>query len=388
MMDKIKVIRIITRLNIGGPAIHVVLLTERLNEKFKSVLVSGVEAPYEGNMLELMKEKKVKPILIPQLGREINFLRDFITFFKLYHLIKKEKPQIVHTHTAKAGVLGRLAAKLAGVPIILHTFHGHVFHSYFNPFKTKVFILIEKFLSCFTDKVVTVSKGIKKELVSFNIAPAKKIAVIPLGFELEKFLKSGEDQFRDELNISPQVPFIGIIGRLTPVKNHKLFFDAARKVLESFPKAQFVVVGDGELREELIEYVKSLGIEENVIFTGWRSDLPQIYSSLDIVVVSSLNEGTPVSIIEAMASSKPVVATRVGGVPDVVVHQETGILVNSLDIDGMAKAINFLLDNPEVRKEMGKKGRQIALEKYDIKKLISNIKKLYQSLLDSKEYYE
>jgi glycosyltransferase involved in cell wall biosynthesis len=384
MKGKTRVMRVIARLNIGGPAIHTILLAAGLDAaRFESTLVTGVEAACEGNMLDLAAQKGVQPLIIPELGREINPLKDWVTLLKLYRLFRDQRPHIVHTHTAKAGTVGRLAARLAGVPIVVHTFHGHVFHDYFGPLQTKVFIGIERFLASLSDRIVTVSEGQRQELAAYGVASLDKIAVVPLGFELDALLncESLRGQLRRELGIPEEMALVGIVARLAAIKNHRLFLDAARLIVEAGQGAMFLVVGDGELRAELEAYAAALGLAERVIFTGWRRDLPRIYADLDVVALSSLNEGTPVSLIEAMAAAKPVVATRVGGVSDVILDKESGYLVQSKDAEGLARGILDLLRAPDRAREMGLAGRVAVHPKYASETLLANIEKLYLQLL-------
>ena len=389
-IDRVKVLRIIARLNIGGPAIHTILLTAGLNnERFESMLVTGVEGKYEGNMLDLAAAKGVKPIIIPQLRRNIDPIGGFIALFKLYRLMRCEKPHVVHTHTATAGLLGRLAANLAGAPVILHTFHGHVLRGYFGPLRSKVLVWMERLLARLSDRIVTVSEGQKRELAGYGIAPLEKIAVVPLGFELEDLLacESHRGELHRELGLTDDNKLIGIVARLVPIKNHRLFLQVAEVVVEAVPQARFLVVGDGELREELEAYARDLGLDGRVLFTGWRQDLPRLYADLDVVALTSINEGTPVSLIEAMAAGVPVAATAVGGVPDVIVDGETGYLVKAGDVEGMAEAIIELLKNPEKAREMGQEGREAVYPKFAAQTLIANVEGLYAELLRQKSLY-
>ena len=376
--------RVIARLNIGGPAIHAILLTAGLDpDRFESTLVTGVEAAYEGNMLDLAAQKGVQPLVIPELGREINPLKDWVTLLKLYRLFRDRRPHIVHTHTAKAGTVGRMAARLAGVPVVVHTFHGHVFHDYFGPLQTRVFTGIERLLASLSDRIVTVSDGQRRELAEYGVASLDKIAVVPLGFELDALLNCEplRGQLRRELGIPDTTALVGIVARLTAIKNHRLFLDAARLIVEAGQEAMFLIVGDGELRADLEAYVAELKLAERVIFTGWRRDLPRIYADLDVVALSSLNEGTPVSLIEAMAAAKPVVATRVGGVSDVILDKESGYLVQSKDAEGLARGILDLLQAPDRARKMGLAGRVAVHPKYASETLLANVEKLYLELL-------
>lgn len=378
-----KVVRIIARLNIGGPAINTVLLSAGLDKfGFKTCLVAGTVGVNEGDMEYFAREHCVKPVIVNDLTREINVLKDLKALWKVYRIIRREKPDIVHTHTAKAGTLGRLAAILAGVPVKVHTFHGHIFDGYFSGLATKVFIAIERFLGRFTDKVVVVSNSVENDVsMRYNIVSKDKVAVIQLGFELEKFFEADKNKgrLRQELGLGSDVLLIGIVGRLVPVKNHKMFLDVVKKV-----PAKFIIVGDGELRQELENYAAELGIRDKVVFLGWRRDLENIYVDLDVVCLTSLNEGTPVSLIEAMASARPVLATGVGGVRDIVKNNENGLLVQSNDVDGFSKALLSMLEDREKRLEMGRYGRKFVNENFRKERLIKDTENLYNSLLKEK----
>lgn len=439
MPEKIRILRIFSRLNIGGPSIHVILLTAGLNDaRFESILVKGSEDIHEGNMLYLAKEKGVDPIVIPEMGREISLLDDLRAFFKLYRLIKEKKPNIVDTHTAKAGVLGRGAAILYNFftsyklktkklkfsrklrlnpqspndnyPVkLIHTFHGHIFDRYFNPFKTNLFLWIERFLGLFTNKIVTVSEKQREEILGFGIGNNEKVISIPLGLELERFLDIDRDvgQLRKELGVSPEIKLVGIVARLVPIKNHRMFINAAAevKVKNEKLKVKFLIVGDGESRRELEDYVKEKGLEEDLIFLGFRRDLERIYADMDMVALTSLNEGSPVALIEALAAGRPVVSTDVGGVSDLLGSvpyavrdgghglsgkgqryrmAECGILVEPGDVTGFAMAMEELLKNEELRKEMGKEGRKRAYPQYDISRLIEDMEQVYEEVVNEK----
>lgn len=382
-----KIIRIIARLNIGGPAIHTILLTSALNKSgYKDILVTGRVSDTEGDMLYLAKEHGVEPVLIPELGREISLKNDLRAFFKLYSMIRREKPDIVHTHTAKAGTLGRLAAILAGVPVKIHTFHGHAFDGYFSPAKAKIFLWIERLLGSFTDKVVAVSETIRKEIVdNLKVVNKNKCVVIPLGFELEKFIDSDNlrGRFRAKLKVPADILLVGIVGRLVPIKNHMMFLKTIKKVREHAPglRTKFVIIGDGELKSRLVDTARDMGLSD-LIFTGWVKDLAEVYADLDIVVLTSLNEGTPVSMIEAMASARPVIATDVGGVKDLIRNNIDGMLIGSNDVEGFSAAIIGLLGDGDRRHEMGACGRESVRKKYCKERLFEDIRKLYKEVID------
>lgn len=384
-MKKIKILSIIGRLSIGGASPQVIFINQYLNkDQFDTKLVIGQKNPHEGDMLYFAKERDVSFVQIPYFYNEFKFdvINDLKALYKIYKLIKKEKPHIVHTHTAKSGFLGRIAAKLAGVPIIIHTFHGHLFQGYFGWLKTNILIYGERILSFITDKILAVSEGLRKELIGYKIASPDKILSLPLGLELNIYLKNQElkGQLKRELKLLENDLLIGTIGRLVPIKGHKYFLDAALIIKKKNPRVKILIVGDGELRKELEVHAGVLGLADNVFFLGWRQDLARIYADLDVVVLSSLNEGLAVSLIEAMASSKPVVATSVGGVPDLVVDEGTGFLVKPRDAKNLAEKILWLLENRKEAKKMGEKARELVYPKYDYHEMIKNMEALYFSL--------
>jgi rhamnosyl/mannosyltransferase len=382
---KVKVLRVIARLNVGGPAIHVINLTAGLDaRRFASTLVSGTENPGEGSMLDLALQRGVRPVVIPEIVGQATFnLRDLAALAKLHRLIRRVRPDVVHTHAAKPGVLGRVAARLAGVPVVVHTFHGHILRGYYGPATTWLLRRMERLLARLTDRIVAVSEEVKQDLVRCGVAPPEKIDVIPLGLDLGPFLAGDTHRgaFRRELGLDGAAPLVGIVGRVFPIKNHRLFLRAAARVAAGEPEARFVVVGDGILRGEMEALARDLGIGDRAVFTGWRRDLPRIYADLDLLVVSSDNEGTPVSAIEAMAAGCPVVATRVGGLPDLVQDGETGRLVPPGDPEALAAAILGLLRDRERARRMGEAGRERARERYRVERLCKDIESLYDRLL-------
>jgi glycosyltransferase involved in cell wall biosynthesis len=335
-------------------------------------------------MTYLAREMGVAPAIIPWLGREVTPLDDVRALVALIDLMRRERPDVVHTHTAKAGFLGRLAARLTGVPVVVHTFHGHVFHGYFGPLKTWAFIWMERFAARLSDMTLTISDRLRDDLIRYRIAPPERIRVVPLGLKLHPFVRVDDlrGAFRREHGYSTDTPLVGIIGRLVPVKNHELFLQAARHVHDRLPEARFVVVGGGERQPELEALASSLGLSDVVSFTGWRRDLPIIYADLDALVISSRNEGTPVSIIEAMAARVPVVATAVGGVPDVLRGGDLGALVPPDDPGALAEAIYATLRTRS--SSHLSEARAWALTRYDAERLIEDMRGLYVELLESK----
>jgi len=380
----IRIVRVIARLNVGGPAIHVSLLTEKLGPpRYQSTLVCGNIAPGEGDMTYFAKQRGVQPVVIPELGRSLHPLRDTVTVWKLYRLLHRLRPDVVHTHTAKAGFVGRVAARLAGVPVIVHTFHGHIFHGYFGPVQTRLFLWLERFAARLSDRIITLSEGLRKELAdTYRITDKNRIVVLPLGLDLDAFtqMPRRSGAFRQAWGIPTDAPLIGIVGRLVPVKNHLLFLHAAAQVQTELPQARFAIVGDGEMRPQIETQVDALGLRHAIIFTGWQRDLAPVYSDLDVLVISSANEGTPVSVIEALASGCPVAATTVGGLPDLLEAGKLGRLVPPDNVDALAQAILQLLRYPPD----GSQARALMRDRYGIDRLADDLDRLYRDLLARK----
>ncbi|MDP6421766.1 MAG: glycosyltransferase family 4 protein [SAR202 cluster bacterium] len=374
----------IARLNVGGPARHVILLTAKLDaDAYSTLLVTGRAAPTEGTMRSFSEEFGVEPQLMVGLGRKISPWRDLLVLIRLYRLCVRYRPHVVHTHTAKAGVVGRLAAYLAGVPVIVHTYHGHIFHGYFSPAKTWVFLAIERWLGRFTHRLVTVSEAVRRDLLRLEICKPDRVVVIPLGLQLEPLLscERRRGELRSELGLGEDTPLVGIIARLVPIKAHEVFLDAAARVAAREPLSRFLLVGDGERRGELEALVDRLGLRERVQFLGWREDLDRVLADLDIVALSSRNEGSPVCLIEAMAAARSVVATRAGGVGDVVEDGVTGCLVEVDNAQQMAQSILALLGDPKRRAKMGQAGRRRVYPGFSSQRLVDDIDRLYRELL-------
>ncbi|MBV9354011.1 MAG: glycosyltransferase [Chloroflexi bacterium] len=380
----VRVVRVITRLNIGGPAIHAILLTEALNDAtFRSTLVSGSTALHEGDFANLAAAHGVVPLMLPELGRELNPADDALAFAKLVRVLRRIRPHIVHTHMAKAGTIGRLAARLCRVPIIIHTYHGHVFHGYFGPRKTQLFLTIERALGSFTDRVVVVGERQRQEIASYGVAPREKLEPIPLGLELEPFLGAERyrGELRRELGFGPEVPLVGIVARLVPIKAHEVFLEGARSLRQARPDVRFLIVGDGERRAELERLVDSLDLRAAVTFLSWRQDLARLYADLDVVALTSRNEGSPVVMIEALAAERPVVSTAVGGVAEVVVDGQTGLTIAPNRPDQLAAAVLRLLDDPALAQRLAAAGRRHVYPRFDRQRLIQDVRQLYLSRL-------
>jgi glycosyltransferase involved in cell wall biosynthesis len=377
----VRILQMITRLNVGGPSMHVTLLAQKLAAPdFESTLVSGTVDPGEGDMAYFAEAHGVQPVIIPELGRSLNLLRDIRTFWKVYQLIRETKPDVVHTHTAKAGFIGRMAARMAGTPVIIHTFHGHVFQGFFSWPQNRFFIFLERMAANSSDTIITLTDSLRRDLAeNYHVARKGQMTVLPLGMDLDVYAqtprKSGA--FRAAWKIPADVPLIGIVGRLSSVKNHPLFLQAAARVKASLPAAHFVIVGDGETRPEIEKLVDELNLRESVTFTGWQRDLAPLYSDLDALVISSLNEGTPVSVIEALSARCPVVATAVGGLPDMLDHGALGKLTPPENADALSTAILDTLLNPPD----GIEAQRLMLDRYGIDRLVQDLTGLYRGLL-------
>jgi glycosyltransferase involved in cell wall biosynthesis len=379
-----RVVRIIARLNVGGPAIHAVLASSGMGADYPTLLVTGHCGPAEGDMAYLAAEHGVEPVVIPELGRAVSPFDDLRAFVKLVALLRRERPDIVHTHTAKAGTLGRLAAILCGVPVRVHTFHGHVFAGYFPPWQTQLFLAVERLLGRFTHRIVTLSDGLRRELVErYHIAPWDTVAVIPLGLDLQPMAACAarRGELRRELGVGKSARLVGIVGRLVPIKNHDLFLDAFAALPRRGARAVHgVVVGGGELEARLRQRVRALGLADRVHFLGWRRDLAPVYADLDVAVLTSRNEGTPVALIEAMAAGVPVVATAVGGAPDLLDHGEQGELVPPpFRAADLAAAIGRAL-TPAARARSARLAPGI-LEAYSAARLCRDLESLYNALV-------
>lgn len=394
-----KILRITNRLNIGGPTYNVAYLTKYLAPEFDTLLLSGMRDEKEGNSEYILHKLGLNVTYLPRMKREISLFDDYQTYRDIRKMIKEYKPDIVHTHMAKPGVTGRLAAIHEQVPVILHTFHGHVFHSYFSPLKTKVFQLVEQHMARHSSGIVAISELQKKELTEdFNITSADKAFVVRLGFDLERFQENQSEKrelFRGQWKIKPDELAIGIIGRLVPVKNHKLFLWSINQVLsrQNRIKVKAFIIGDGELRKELEDYCNELKLpfdtenecsgEKPVVFTSWIKEADVAMSGMDIIALTSLNEGTPVSLIEAQAAGVPIVTTDVGGIRDVVLEEETALIATSGNRGEFTEHLLRLINDSELRKKMAATGPARAKEIFHYQNLVANTRSLYHKLLNT-----
>lgn len=385
--NKIPVLRVISRLNIGGTAIHTILVTEGMRDSAYQVhLVCGREDTDEGNMMAYAAAHGVEPLVIPELGRSIHLWKDLIALWKIYRLIRRVRPSIVDTHAAKAGTLGRIAARLAGVPVVVHTFHGHVLREYFGRTVSWAFTQVERCLARWTDLVIMVSRQGREELISLRVVPPERIEYVPLGLDLQQ-LQSGIGDgpgIRGEWGVPSGGYLVGIVARLVPIKGHKDFINAAAIVAEKRRDVWFAVVGDGKLRRELETMVRDRNLQGRVIFTGFRNDLENVFDAFDVLALTSYNEGLPVTIIEAMTAGIPVVATEVGGVAELVEEEVTGFLVAPRDVEAIADRILYLLDHPDVAWRMGEEGKRRAVRRFTKDRLVRDMLRIYDGLLQAR----
>lgn len=380
----IRILNVISRLNIGGISPYLIPLTRCLCDAgFEAQLAAGSVGLNEGDMTYLTAQAGINVLDVARLGRDISPLRDLATVRDLVRLFRQQRPHIVHTHTAKAGFAGRLAAKLAGVPLIFHTYHGHVFGEYFSPAKTNLYKLLDRFTGAISTQIVTVAQNLRRELTEVHhIAPPQRVEVVIPGYDLRSLyaLQRGDQSFRARLGIPPEAPLVGIVGRIVPIKNHALFLEAAALAHKALPEARFLIVGDGELRTQTEAQVDALGLRERTIFTGWITDLPPLYRTLDLLVLCSKAEGLPSSIIEALVTGVPVAATAVGGVVDLLADH-LGALVPSGDAVALGEAIITQLRDPQV-KPRAEANRAAAFELYHIEPSARRIEAYYRRWLD------
>jgi len=405
-----KILRIIARLNVGGPARHVVWLAKEFaDDEFQTVLAAGTVPDGEEDMSYLALESGIEPIYIEQMSRELS-PKDAVSLWKIFGLMRAERPDIVHTHTAKAGTVGRAAAFLyrwltwktfIGKPRkikIVHTFHGHIFHSYYGKLKTSLFIFIEKALAKFaTDKIVVISDQQFREIhEEVGIGKRLQFSVVPLGIDLEQFkdTEPHRPHFRKEIGADETDVLVSLVGRLTEIKNISMFLNAAalakKMAADEGIAFKFAIVGDGHMRRQLEKESIELGLEKDLTFAGNRKDTENIYAASDIIGLTSFNEGTPLSLIEAMASGRPVISTAVGGVVDLLgdpieKHKDIEVCENGLGIaagyaEDFAEGLIYLAKNERLRGELGKNSKNFVTKRYSKERLVNDLKKLYRSL--------
>ena len=388
-MRPIKVLHIITRLILGGAQENTLLTVEGLRKRrgYEVTLITGPPLGPEGSLVEEAERRGIHPIVIPGMRREVNPGRDIPTLIKLYRLIKEGDYDIVHTHSSKAGILGRLAAYFAGTKVIIHTIHGLPFHEYQSRGVNYFYILCERLAALCTDKIITVAKVMTDKALAVKVAPEEKFLTIYSGMELDKFLEPEVETAdkRKEMGIELDVPVVGKVARLFPLKGHKYLLAAAAEVARVYPQAKFLLVGDGILRKSLEKQAEELGIKEKIIFGGLvtREEIPGLLAIMDIVVHASLREGLARVLPQALACGKPVISFDIDGASEVVKEGKTGRLVPAEDSRGLAEAIIDLLRDKEKAKRMGEAGKRLVDPAFRAEVMVDKIAQIYEEFLKS-----
>lgn len=388
MDKKIKVVRIINRFNLGGPTFNATFLTRFLSDEFETTLIGGVPDKGETNSLHILKEYGIKPIVLPEMSRAINISQEYRAYKKIKKILKEIQPDIVHTHASKAGLLGRMAAFSLRIPVVVHTFHGHVFHSYFGKFKTSFFKQIERYLAKKSTGIIAISALQKHELADVHkIVNQEKIKVIPLGFDLQKFQEGRiekREAVRAQYKLSDDEVAITIIGRLAPIKDHDYFLNVIEEVLKQTPQEiKVFIVGDGSEKNHIEDRVNKLNeaYPNRIMMTSWILDIATFIQGMDIVCLTSKNEGTPVSLIEAQAAGVPVISTDVGGVRDAMEDGKSGFVVKRENIETYIKNLRLLIEDDKLREKISIFGQKNATEKFGYQRLVLEMEDYYKELL-------
>lgn len=389
----VRVVRIITRLNVGGPSIQAINLSRELRQDgFETCLVHGHLAEGEGDMTTFLPADDLETVYVDDLVRSVSPLQDFRAFVQIYRVLSRWQPEVVHTHQAKAGAVGRLATLLYNwrrrpdrPARLVHTYHGHVFEGYFGAPSTRVFLFIERWLARRTHRLVAISEQVKQDLLhTYSVAREAQVTIIPLGFDLDRLLgvhAADRQVARAELQVPGDAIVVTTVGRLTEIKQHTLFLEMAIRLARQSDRFVFLIVGDGELRSALEVRAAELGIADRTRFLGWRGDLQTIYGATDVFVLTSRNEGTPVALIEAMAAGVASVSTDVGGVRDVITGPDVGCLVPFGNPAALADAVWSLANDSARRGEVGMAARASVRERYHGGRLRRDITILYRELV-------
>ncbi|MCO5260174.1 MAG: glycosyltransferase [Crocinitomicaceae bacterium] len=390
-MKKIKVLRIINRFNLGGPTYNATFLTKFLGDEFETLLIGGLPEEGEADSLHILDQYGVKPVLLPEMQRIPNIQSDRKAYKRIKEIIKEFQPDIVHTHAAKAGALGRRAAKSAKVPIIVHTYHGHVFDGYFNPLKTSVYKTIERNLAKSSNAIIAISPLQKEELVNkYKICKGNQTHIVPLGFDLTKFhtnIESNRIKTRSKYKLKEDEIAIAITGRLAPIKNHIFFIEVLQEVVKKTSKSiRVFIVGDGTERGIIEQTINNYNWPNHIQFelTSWIKEIDEFNPGMDLVCLCSKNEGTPVSLIEAEAANVPVLSTDVGGVKDVVINKKTGIIVTSNTKSEYIEKLTELIEDDSLRKQLAESGWEFVKDNFHYSRLVKDVKELYFKLLKEK----
>jgi len=382
---------------LGGPTYNAAYLTRYMGSNYRTLLVGGQQDKSEENSEFIIKSLGLTPITIPEMHRSINPIVDLIAYQKIKQIIREFQPHIVHTHASKSGALGRRAAYYMNVPVIVHTFHGHVFDAYFSKLKSNFYIRLERRLAEKSDAIITLSENQKNDIIhKYKICPEEKSVIIPLGFDLSKFQTDYEYKrsfYRNKYQIKDNEVAIGIVGRLVPIKNHQLFVEAIKELYFHSPvNIRAFIIGDGEtklqiqslLRKYQIPFSEGIDNPKTVVFTSWEKDVDYANAGMDIIALTSLNEGTPVSLIEAQSASKPIVTTNVGGIKNIVIENETALIADVNNQEEFISKLRLLVENESLRTAMSQKGYEFAIEKFHYKRLINDMSNLYEKLLAKK----
>ncbi len=393
----IKVLRIINRFNLGGPTYNAAYLTRYIGDNYRTLLVGGQQDKNEENSEYILKNLGIIPITIPEMHRSINPFADLIAYKKIKQIIEDFQPHIVHTHASKAGALGRKAAYNMHVPVIVHTFHGHVFDAYFSKFQSNFYINLERRLATKSDAIITLSENQKYDIIhKYKICSEDKSHIIPLGFDLTKFQEDYEYKrsfYRCKYQIKDDEVAIGIVGRLVPIKNHQLFVEAIKELyFKSSVNIRAFIIGDGETKSQIqsllrkyhIPYSEGTENPKTVVFTSWEKDVDYANAGMDIIALTSLNEGTPVSLIEAQSANKPIITTNVGGIKNIVIENETALIADVNNTEEFISKLRLLVENESLRANMSKKGHDFAINRFHYTRLISDVSNLYENLLSKK----
>lgn len=405
-----RVLRIINRFNLGGPTHNAAYLTRYMPGEYETLLVGGAQENTEEGSGHILENLGVEPMVLPEMQREVAPWRDRSAYRRIKAIIKDFRPDIVHTHAAKAGAVGRMAASELGVKAIVHTFHGHVFHSYFGAVRTAMYKNIERFLARRSSRIIAISDKQKSELVDeHRICPEGKVRVIPLGFDLRRFQEDQQAKralFRKVYGVADDEIAVGIVGRLVPVKNHDLFLEGIKQLRDSTgKKVRAFVVGDGEERGRLEEKTRELGLSQavgpyfnghgfghgvnghamvpkaDITFTSWIKEIDIVNAGVDVVALTSFNEGTPVSLIEAQAANKPVVSTNVGGIENVVREGHTGLLSPTGNVEAFASNLRQVVEDDALRARLGTGGWAHVEQRFHYTRLVADTAALYNELL-------
>lgn len=381
LMSK-KVFIIISRLNIGGPTKLVNYLHENLNQyNFNSTLISGYPIEDEGEIKP--QNNQENHIYISGLSPGANIFKSFLAVLKIYRLIKKNKPDIIHTHQAKAGLVGRIAGFLARTPVRIHTFHGHVFNNYFSKFKTSIIMSLERLLAKLSTKIIAISPDIEKAITKeYKITTKSKTIIQSIGIQINSYTSNkSKDSCRKEFNLPMEKTILGFVGRFAPIKDPLKFISLAENLLEKNCDYHFLIVGDGPLKESVHLAINASNNSNSFTILPWQNELNLLYRSLDLLVLTSKNEGTPLTILEAMISGTPTASTPVGGVKDLILDNETGILLQN-DLNSMAETIIKLLSDHSLLNAIKQAGIQLVNDQYSMEHFLENTVKNYDSLIE------